>query len=268
MDVIADLAWPLPVTVISEMLGVRLEDRDRFHAWTADAVKALDPSDDLSIFPAACAAFDGYRDYFLGLIADRRRRPGDDLLSALVEAEEAGDRLSEEELVSMVTLLFVAGHETTVNLIGNGMLALLHHPDQRDRLAADPSLVPSAVEEMLRFDAPVQLTGRNATVDIELDDGFTIGKGEQVGVLVAAANRDPAAFDEPDRFDIGRPANRHLSFGGGIHLCLGAPLARVEAQVAVGSLVRRFPGLELAVDEPPRKETVTLRGLAALPVGW
>ena len=268
MDVIGDLAYPLPVTVISEMLGVPLADRDRFHSWTAAAVKLLDPTDDFSIFPAACEAFEGYRGYFLELIEERRRRPGDDLLSALVEAEEAGDRLTEEELVAMVTLLFVAGHETTVNLIGNGMHALLRHPDQRDRLVADPSLVPAAVEEMLRFDPPVQLTGRNATVDVELDDGFTIGKGEQVVVLLAAANRDPAAFDDPDRFDVGRQPNRHLAFGGGIHLCLGAPLARVEAQVAVGSLVRRFPAIELADDDPPRKETVTLRGLSALPVGW
>jgi pimeloyl-[acyl-carrier protein] synthase len=269
MDVVADLAYPVPVIVISEMLGVPLEDRERFHRWTADAVKVLDPSDDFSIFPAACAAFDGYRDYFLELIEERRRRPGDDLLTALVEAEEEGDRLTEEELVAMVTLLFVAGHETTVNLIGNGLHALLRRPDERDRLVDDPSLVPLAVEEMLRFDPPVQVTGRNAVVDVDLGDDCTIRRGEQVVVVLAAANRDPGAFDaDPERFDAGRRSNRHLSFGGGIHLCLGAPLARVEAQVAVGSLLRRFPALELADDDPPRKETVTLRGFASLRVGW
>ena len=268
MDVIADLAYPLPITVISEMLGVPLEDRERFHQWTPAAVKMLDPNDDFSIFPAACEAFEGYRGYFLELIEERRRRPGDDLLSALVEAEEEGDRLTEEEMVAMVTLLFVAGHETTVNLIGNGLNALLRRPDQRDRLAADPSLVPTAVEEMLRFDPPVQLTGRNAVVDVELDDGFTIAQGQQVITLLAAANRDADVFDDPDRFDVGRQANRHLSFGGGIHHCLGAPLARVEGQVAVASLLRRFPKVELADDDPPRKETVTIRGFAALPVGW
>jgi cytochrome P450 len=164
-------------------------------------------------------------------------------------------------------LLFGAGHETTVNLIGNGLLALMRQREQWERLCADPGLVKSAVEELLRFDSPVQLTGRAATCDLEIN-GLELNQGQQVMVMLGAANRDPAQFPDPDRVDIGRVDNRHVAFGGGIHLCLGAPLARLEAQVAFTALTRRFPTLELATDRPLRKETVNLRGLEALPVSW
>ena len=265
MDVIADLALPLPVTVISEMLGVPVEDQARLQQWTDIAVRLIDPSDDVAILAEAANALGGYNEYFGGLIGERRQQPREDLLSALVQAEEEGDRLSEQELLAMMALLYVAGHETTVNLIGNGMLALFRHPGELDRLRRDPSLLPSAVEEMLRYDSPVQLTARTATADVELD-GLRIAKGQEAGVLLGAANRDPAQFPDPDRFDVGRQDNRHVAFGGGIHHCLGAPLARAEAQIAIGSLLRRFPVLNLVDREPPRKETVNLRGLASLPV--
>jgi cytochrome P450 len=267
MDVIADLAYPLPVTVISEMLGVPVEDRDRLQEWTAVAVRLIDPSDDVAVLGEAAQALGGYDEYFRALIADRRTEPRDDLLTALVQAEEEGDRLSEEELLATMALLYLAGHETTVNLIGNGLLALLRHPDEHERLRRDPALLPTAVEEMLRYDSPVQLTGRTATVDVELD-GLSIARGQQAIVLLGAANRDPAQFPDPERFDVGRRDNRHVAFGGGIHLCLGAPLARAEAQTAIGSLLRRFPVLRLVDPEPPKKETVNLRGLASLPVSW
>jgi pimeloyl-[acyl-carrier protein] synthase len=267
MDVTATLAYPLPVTVICQMLGVPVEDRPLFEDWTRAAVRAIDPGDDFTVFFAARDAFVSYGEYFEGLIAERRRHPGDDLLSALLTAEDEGDRLTRDELLATMVLLFVAGHETTVNLIGNGLLALLRHPGELERLRDDPSLDADAVEELLRFDAPVQLTARNATTDLEVA-GIEVPKGEQLVLLLAAANRDEAAFASPDVLDIGRTDNRHVAFGGGIHLCLGAPLARVEAQAAIGRLVRRFPSLALAGGDPAIKETVTLRGPEALPVTW
>ena len=210
-------------------------------------------------------AIDAFSAYFLGLIADRRRSPRDDLLGALVAAEDEGDRLTERELLSTCTLLLVAGHETTVNLIANGTLALLRHPDQLRRLRDDPALARSAVEELLRFDAPVQLTARVALEDIELD-GATLAKGSMAMLLLASANRDPGAFPDPDRLDLGRAENHHLSFGFGTHFCLGAPLARLEAEVALTTLVRRRPDLALATDTPRYKENLILRGLEALPL--
>lgn len=267
MDVVGDLAYPLPVTVISEMLGVPVEDHSMFAEWTAAAVRLIDPGDDFSVFGPAKDAVEGYADYFRGLIEERRRAPREDLLTALVEAEDAGDRLDAQELISTMILLFVAGHETTVSLIGNGLLALFRHPDETARLRDDPSLIQVAVEEMLRYDSPIQLTGRVATEDIDLDD-LHVNRGQQVVVLLGAANRDPAQFAEPGQFDVGRADNRHVAFGGGIHHCLGAPLARLEAQVAIATMLRRLPELRLIDDEPPRKQTVTLRGLTALPVAW
>lgn len=267
MDVTAQLAYPLPVTVICQMLGVPVEDRSLFEEWTRAAVKAIDPGDDFTVFFGARDAFNSYADYFEGLIAERRRRPGDDLLSALLAAEDEGDRLTHDELLATMILLFVAGHETTVNLIGNGLLALLRHPEELARLRDDPSLDGRAVEELLRFDPPVQLSARNATTDLELC-GMEVPKGEQLVLLLAAANRDERAFAQPDVLDVGRTDNRHVAFGGGIHLCLGAPLARLEAQAAIGRLVRRFPSLVLAADDVEIKDTVTLRGPTALPITW
>jgi cytochrome P450 len=204
-------------------------------------------------------------DYFRGLSEERRRRPCPDLLSGLVEAEEAGDRLSERELLATCILLYVAGHETTVNLIGNGLLALLRHPEERRHLHDDPGLLAGAIEELLRYDGPVQRTGRMAACDTEIG-GVPIPEGSLVLGLLGAANRDPAHFAEPDRLDLGRDELRHLAFGAGIHYCLGGPLARLEAQVAIGTVLRRFPALALAVECPAWRPSSTLRGLEALPV--
>ena len=263
IEIINDLAYPLPITMICEMLGVPVSDRGLFEEWTPAAVKIIDPSDDFSLMIEAGEAVRKFMDYFRELIAERRSSPGDDLLSGLVAAEDEGDRLSEYELLATCVLLLIAGHETTVNLIGNGTLALLRHPAELQRLRDDPSLMGSAVEECLRFDSPVQLTGRTATEDLEVA-GQAIPRGQQVVTLLGAANRDPSHFADPDRFDVARNDRTHMAFGGGIHVCLGAPLARLEARCAFAGLLDRWSSLELVVDEPPRKETVTLRGLAEL----
>jgi cytochrome P450 len=268
MDVIEDLAYPLPVTVISELLGVPVGDGDTVKGWSRDVARALDAIA-LPVGPDVIErgrrAMDAMTGYFRELIAERRRRPGPDLLSGLVEAEEAGDRLTEQELLATCVLLYVAGHETTVNLIGNGLLALLRHPEERRRLQDDPGLLSGAIEELLRYDGPVQRTGRMAACDTEIA-GVPIPAGSLVLGLLGAANRDPLRFTEPDRLDLGRAEPRHLAFGSGIHYCLGAPLARLEGQVAIGTVLRRFPALTLAVECPTWRPSSTLRGLEALPV--
>lgn len=267
MEVIEDLAYPLPVRVITEMLGVPLEDHDTFKGWSRELAGALDPDfatpEDVAQRRERAAS--AFVDYFQALIAERRRDPQDDLLTALITAEDEGHKLSEKELLSTLILLLVAGHETTVNLIANGVLTLCRQPDQLERLRRDPSLARTAVEEVLRFDPPVQFTARVALEDIDID-GTTLGQGDQAIVLVAAANRDPEQFDDPDTFDVGRPDNRHLSFGLGAHFCLGAPLARVEGQVALEAVATRLADLALAVDQPEYKTNIVLRGLASLPV--
>ena len=264
-DLVNEVAYPLPVTVICEMLGVPWQDWDQFHRWSSALVVTLDPvmSDEV-LGPANEAAL-AFADYFTGLLADRRARPRDDLLTAMIAAEDRGERLTEQELLAMCILLLIAGHETTVNLIANGMIALLHHRDQLERLTASPSLIRSATEEFLRYDSPVQFLGRTLMEDVEIG-GRHIRRGEQVVPVIGAANRDPAQFSEPHMLDIGRTDNRHLSFGGGIHFCLGAPLARAEGQITMAELVARFPKLELATEILERRETVTLRGLRSLPV--
>jgi cytochrome P450 len=269
IELIEDLAYPLPVQVISELLGVPPEDHERFKGWSRDLARGLDPDFILpqDVLDQRKAAVDAFSAYFLELIAERRRSPQDDLLSALVAAEDEGDRLTERELLSTCTLLLVAGHETTVNLIANGTLALLRHPDQLRRLRDDPGIARSAVEELLRYDPPVQMTGRVALEDIELD-GATLTKGAFGLLLLASANRDPAAFPEPDRLDLGRADNHHLAFGFGTHFCLGAPLARLEGEVALTTLARRCPDLALATDTPRYKENLILRGLEALPLSF
>lgn len=268
MDVIEDLAYPLPVTVISELLGVPMGDGDTVKEWSRDVARALDAIA-LPVTPDVIErgrrATEAMADYFRRLIAERRRGMGSDLLSGLVEAEEAGDRLTEQELLATCVLLYVAGHETTVNLIGNGLLALLRHPEERRRLQADPALLPGAIEELLRYDGPVQRTGRMAACDAEIG-GVPIPAGSLILGLLGAANRDPSQFAEPDRLDLGRAEPRHLGFGAGIHYCLGAPLARIEAQVAIGTVLGRFPALALAVESPTWRPSSTLRGLEALPV--
>ena len=267
MDIMADFAYPLPVQIICDMLGVPVVDNARFREWTNEAARSLDPDfalpqEEIERRQRTFEAFDGY---FRDLIAKRRTEPGDDLISALIAAEDEGNKLSEQELISTCILLLVAGHETTVNLIGNGSLALLRHPNQLQRLRDDPSLIKPAVEELLRYDPPVQLTARVALEEMEFG-GKVLRKGQQATLLIGAANRDPAQFADPERLDITREDNRHIAFGMGIHFCLGAPLARVEGQIAIGELVRRLDGLQLAGEEPEYKENLVLRGLASLPV--
>jgi cytochrome P450 len=266
LELIGQLAYPLPVTVISELLGVPVADRELFRRWSRDLVDnpglVIEDPELLRRSRQAIAEFDAY---IRGLTADRRHQPRDDLVSALVAAEDGGDQLDEQELISTCILLLIAGHETTVNLIGNGTLALLRHPTQLRRLRDDPSLVDSAVEEMLRYDSPVQGLSRAVTQDVELR-GVTLRRNDVVMPMVGAANRDPEAFPNPDEFDIGRPDNRHLSFGKGIHFCLGAPLARLEAQIAIPALLRRFPNLELRTEHPRWRPSWFLRGLEELPL--
>ncbi|MFO0810420.1 MAG: cytochrome P450 [Gemmataceae bacterium] len=267
MDAIADLAYPLPVTVIAEMLGVPAEDRDQFKHWSDELSLIVGNANDLAMaeYKRVGHAFQELVAYFARVVAERRVHPKDDLLSALTQAEEAGDRLSADELYATATLLLVAGNETTTNLIGNGTLALLRNPDQLARLTADPSLVPAAVEELLRYDSPVQFTGRHLKAAMTVG-GKTLEAGQSVLLLLGAANRDPAQFADPDRLDVGRPDVKHLAFGLGSHFCLGAQLARLEGRIVFETLLRRMPKLRLGGPEPEYRPHFNLRGLKALPV--
>jgi len=267
MDVIADLAFPLPFAVISEMLGIPTDDSDRMRDVSHTLVRTLEPLTSPDDIPALLAASDAMYGFVEEMIRWKREHPADDLLTALIEVRDGGDALSHEELHDQVALLYVAGHETTVNLIGNGMLSLLRHPDQLARLRNDPALVVNAVEELLRFDGPVQFSRRITLDDFEID-GVTIPAGSFVFTVLGAANRDRAHFGaDADTLDLTRRnAAQHLSFGGGIHHCLGAVLARAEARAAIGGLVGRFPGVELATDAPAWNGRLVLRGLDALPV--
>jgi cytochrome P450 PksS len=266
-DLVRDYALPVPLTVISEMLGIPARDRHRFHVLTQGSLPIGAPTR-LRDVPLSLPYLWLLMRYFRRLFAERRKSPGEDLLSALVQAEEAGDRLSEDELLGMALLLLFAGYETTVNLIGSGALALLQHPGQRTRFVEDPALAAPAVEELLRFTSPVEMTPpRVAVEDLEIA-GVAIRRGDLLTVVLGSANRDETQFRDPAVLDIARDPNRHLSFGQGIHFCLGAPLARMEGQIALATLFRRFPKVRLArPDEPPRwRPLLPLRGLAALPV--
>lgn len=269
MEIIDDLAYPLPIRIICEMLGVPSEDEQDFKNWSRLLTRGLDP--EVSVPPEEMErrmqAGIELTTYLRDLIEERRKNPKEDLISELIAVEEQGDKLSRDELMATLRLLLIAGHETTVNLIGNGVLQLLRHRSEFERLGRDPSLAKTAVEEVLRFDPPVLFTGRTAMEDIELD-GITIRKGEHATVLIGAANRDPEVFDEPERFDIGRRRNPHLAFGLGIHFCLGAPLARVEGQIALTTLANRLPKMKLQTDAPEYREHVVLRGLRALHVSF
>ena len=268
MDVIEEFAYPIPVNVICEMLGVPVADHERFKGWSLDIARGLDSiwlPPDSEVPRRSAASRHAINDYFRGLIAQRRASLRGDLLSALIVAEEAGDKLNEEELLATCILLLIAGHETTVNLIGNGVLALLRNPGELERLRATPGLITNAVEELLRYDGPVQRTARVASAPATIG-GRTIAKGEMVMPFIGAADRDPSQFPDPDRLDLARADNRHIAFGWGIHFCLGAPLARVEGQIAIDALVRRLPRLELMTDEPEYRQSLTLRGLKTLPV--
>jgi cytochrome P450 len=266
-DLVKDFAFPLPVTVIAEMLGVEGGDRTDFLRWSQALVALTEPTALLTgEAPAEAEICLGeMRSFFDGVVAERRARPREDLVSALVRAEVEGDRLDADELFAMSVLILVAGHETTTNLIGNAVLALLRHPDQRRRLTADPGLMRSAVEEFLRFDGVVQATARIALEDVAIG-GVTIPKGEGAITVIGAANRDPAQFEDPDRLDVARADNRHLAFGYGPHFCLGAGLARAEAQLALAALLARAPHFDGDISHPDWKPTTVLRGLRSLPL--
>jgi len=265
VDLLSGFAHPLPVRIICDMLGVPVEDQERFGDWSTALAAGLDP--DFLLTDEAITRRDDavlqFAGYFFELLAERRRSPGDDLLSRLVEVEDDGTVLSEGELLSTCILLLVAGHETTVNLISGGIVALLGNPDELARFRHDPDVQRSGVEEMLRYVSPVQLTGRSLIDDLEVG-GVTLRAGDFAMLLIGSANRDAEVFPDPDRFDVGRSPNNHLGFGFGIHHCLGAPLARMETQVALATLVRRAPGLALAGDVT-YKTNVVLRGMEGLP---
>ncbi|TML82878.1 MAG: cytochrome P450, partial [Actinobacteria bacterium] len=267
MDLVDEFAFPLPITVIAELLGIPVADRDRFRRWTNAIVTPAFTPEDLAQFGASANEFVAY---LRELFERRRSTPGDDLVSALLQVEDGGDTLSEEELFSMVVLLIIAGHETTVSLIGNAVLALLQDPDQRAALERDPTRMSHAIEELLRYDGPVERTlNRWAATDVELG-GQTIRKGEGVIVILGSADRDPSRFPDPDRLDFAREDVKHLAFGRGSHYCLGAPLARLEAEVALTTLLRRLPGLRLAmsVEELYWRPVPLFRSLASLQVAW
>lgn len=264
LELIADLAFPFPFQVISELLGIPVSDRDEMRTWSQAITRTLEPMVTLEELQAADTALVAMVGYLDRVIADRRRDLGDDVLSGLIAAEEAGDRLSTEELYATVVLLYLAGHETTVNLIGNGTLALLGAPRQAARIRDEPSLDLEVADELLRFDGPVQFTVRIITEALELDDGTKIGVGEIVMPVLGAANHDPSVFPSPDEVRLMRPdANRHLGFSSGIHFCLGSMLARAEAATAITTLIRRCPNLALAA-EPDWSDRITLRGLRHL----
>ncbi len=260
-DVMAELAYPLPLTVIGELLDVPEQDREDFRSLAVATLVGDDPDPAPEALSRSEAASIQLGDYVSDLVAARRTRPGNDVLSLLIEHHDDGG-LDNAELVATVILLLAAGFFTTTNLIGNGLLALLHHPAEMKRLWADPTLVGSGVEEMLRYDTPVQLTTRHVLADVDVD-GTHFRQGENVVVLLGAANRDPACFPEPDRFDVARPDNGHLSFAWGSHFCLGARLARLEAQLVFSGLLQRFTRLELT-GEPVRRPGLALRGLESL----
>jgi cytochrome P450 len=267
MNVVDDFAFPLPITVIAELLGIPVEDRDRFRFWSNGIMTPAFEPQDVTRFEVLIREFVAY---LRELFERRRATPGPDLISALLRVEEDGDTLSQEELYSMVVLLIIAGHETTVTLIGNAMLALLQQPDQRAVLERDPERMTHAVEEFLRYDGPVERAlNRWAATDVELG-GQTIRRGEAVIVLLNSANRDPSRFDDADRLDVERADVKHLAFGRGSHYCLGAPLARLEAEVALNTLLRRLPGLRLdmEVEELRWRPVPLFRSLASLSVAW
>ena len=268
-DLVRLFTHPLPVIVICDLLGVPESDQAQFVQGTKISGRLIDPSPMTpeELAQANESTLESTR-YFDALCDERRRNPADDLITGLVESETAEGKLSKEELTSNIALLFAAGHETTVNLMGNALLALYRNRDQLALLRSDPSLMPNAVEEFLRYDSSVQLTGRDALEDSEIQ-GVALPRGRAVLTLLGAANRDPDAFEDPDRLDITRERIKPLAFGGGIHLCLGAQLARIEAHVALNVLLDRLPNLELEnIDNPDWKQTITLRGVKSQPVSW
>lgn len=266
LDLINDYALPLPMTIITEILGVPASDRNKFHKWSQAVVSLTSPKATLRVIPSVWM----FSRYLRRFFRERRRDPRDDLASALIQAEEAGDKLSEDELLAMVFLLLIAGHETTVNLIGSGMLALLEHPGQMDKLRRNPSMIKTAVEELLRYTSPVLMSSeRYAREDLDLH-GVTIPRGGMTLGVIGSANRDETVFENADALDITREPNKHLSFGQGIHFCVGAPLARLEGQIAINTLLRRMPDLHLSVTTESLRwrPSMILRGLETLPAAF
>lgn len=261
-DLIESLAFPMPVTVIAEMLGVPSQDMDKFKRWSNDISLTIEPSLRDDQMRRVERASEELYEYFESIIEERRRQPQEDMITALLNAEDEGDRLTHEELLGTLMLLLVAGNETTRNLIGNGMRALLKNPEQLQRLRDNPELLDSAINELLRYDSPVQLDGRLVHNDVEIA-GQRISAGQRVLCAIGAANRDPAVFTEPDKLDIGRSEKSHISFGRGIHHCLGAPLALLEARAAFSALLDRFSTIRL-VSEPEYREQIVLRGVEEL----
>jgi pimeloyl-[acyl-carrier protein] synthase len=265
-EVMETLARPLPMIVMAELLGVPTRDLTQFQTWSHLRARLIEPTITARERQLAAQAGDELDAYFLGLIEQRRLEPQDDLISALVAAEASGDQLSHDELLVMLRLLLIAGNETTTNLIGNGLLALLRHPEQWHMLRSDPGLIAGAIDELLRYDSPVQVLGRTATQDLEVG-GRPIRKGQGIVLLLGSANRDPEVFDHPDHLDVRRQGPSILGFGRGIHHCLGAPLARLEARITFETLLQRFAEMHLRTPDPPFRDNIVLRGLEVLPVG-
>jgi cytochrome P450 len=263
-DALRDYAEPLPVLVIAELLGAPLEDFAQLRSWSQAIVRMYEPSIGADIEAAALGASQEFADYMRVLIAERRESLHDDLLSDLIRAQEGADGLTDDEALASAILLLNAGHEASVNVFGNGLVAALTRPSEWERLREGAVAVPTAVEEMLRFDSALQLFERTATADVEVA-GQPVATGEKIAVLLGAANRDSSVFDEPDRLDLGRDPNAHVAFGAGVHFCLGAPLARVELAESLSLMVRMFPNLQLA-GEPTRRPTFVLRGYESVPV--
>ncbi|MBX9656690.1 cytochrome P450, partial [bacterium] len=268
MDLIADLAYPLPASVILDMLGLPCDDLDRIKVWSDELALFVGSSVNTpDKYKRATDSITSMNEYFHAAIHRRRRTPGDDLLTALLAAQEQGDLLSDDELVATCVLLVFAGHETTTNLIGNGILSLLRHPTELSRLRDEPGLMPLAVEELLRFDGPAASVVRIATEDISLH-GQKILAGDRVFAMLNAANRDPRQFANPETLDIARKENRHLAFGHGIHFCIGAPLARMEAKLAISAILQRCPNLDLQSRPLHWNNSLVLRGVRSLPVSF
>jgi cytochrome P450 len=267
MDLIESYAFPLPLLVIAELLGMPAEDRGLFRTWSNAFVTPVAEAEDLDRF---LTCMEGFTTYLRGLMTSRAAAPRNDLLAALMQAEDSGERLSESELFSMVILLIVAGHETTMNLLGNGVLALLDGPDRWREVGSDPFLMRAAVEELLRYDAPLDRALSRWAVEDTVICGVTIRRGERVVALIGAANRDPRQFGEPEGLSFHRPSNPHCAFGRGAHYCLGAPLARLEGQIGLSTLVAAFPDLRLSIDRSALtwRPIPHMRSLRSLPVEW
>jgi cytochrome P450 len=265
MDVVEDLAYPLPVIVIAEMLGLPVSDRDRLRHWSDELAGLLDPLQASGGLDSLQRTYEDVVAYMRPVFESRRREPRDDLISGLVAAEDAGETLRFPELIGLTMLVLGAGHETTTNLIANAVVGLLRHPRERRRLQDDLGLLPSAVEEFLRWDSPVQLTDRVALEDCEID-GRRVRRGMMVAGLLGAANRDPARFESPDALDVGRSDNAHVSFGHGVHFCLGSALARLETQAAIGTLLARFPNFDGDARPTSYRRSIVLRGPRSLPL--